>query len=57
MSPGPRELLAKIPYWARCWLCKFAGEYCDVAVRKDPENEPMPILPVPKPPSHQISLP
>jgi hypothetical protein len=37
ISPGPLELLTKIPYWASCRLLTFAGVYCDVAVRYDPE--------------------
>ena len=32
ISPGPLELPAKIPYWARFWL-PVAGAYRDVAVR------------------------
>jgi hypothetical protein len=37
ISPGPLELLTKIPYWASCGLFTFAGAYSDVAVRYDPE--------------------
>jgi hypothetical protein len=37
ISPGPLELLTKIPYWASFGLFNFAGVYSDVAVRYDPE--------------------
>jgi hypothetical protein len=37
ISPGPLALLTKIPYWASCGLFNFAGAYCDVAVRYEPE--------------------
>jgi hypothetical protein len=36
ISPGPLELLTKIPYWASCGLLTFAGAHSDVAVRYDP---------------------
>src|SRR3954470_24343255 len=52
--PGPFAFDAKIPYVA-CGF--FALENVVVADRNEPYQLPIPILPLPSPPFHQIWLP